>query len=110
MRPRGPGALFLLLPLLVASPAQLGAQVSAQLSVPASRPVPSTWTTLHWSDVGLGSVFRERSGTCVLWTHRGQFRTSAHRAPGSAGNSTGVRVAGRSPRDLARTVVSSGYP
>lgn len=66
MRPRGPGALFLLLPLLVASSAQLGAQVSAQLSVPASRPVPRTWTTLHWSDVGLGSVFRERSVTCVL--------------------------------------------
>lgn len=34
MRPRSPCALFLLLQLLVASPAQLGAQVSAQLSVP----------------------------------------------------------------------------
>lgn len=64
MRPRSPCALFLLLPLLVASPAQLGAQVSAQLTVPR---VPAGAQELnHWSDMGLGSVFRERRGTRVL--------------------------------------------
>lgn len=106
MRPRGACALFLLLPLLVASPAQLGAQVSVQLTV--LRLPAGAQDTSH--------APLERYGTrlCFQRVARDPRPLDAPRAaPDRCSRCARVR-GGQGcrevSRDLKRTVVSPGFP
>lgn len=118
MQPRGPGALLLLLPLLVAFPAQLSAQVSGHLRAPRRLARAQSWATLHWRrGLGLGATwgwarFSERGAGSPPPGALREAQVAPLRAQGRPGapqgGSAACRVGARSPWDLRRRVPTRG--